>query len=42
LRDVRQVLAEVPADQIEGRLAHISNPADGKGWWIPFDPNAAT
>lgn len=41
LDDVRQVLAEVPPDRIEGRLPHIANPAGGKGWWIPFDPGAA-
>jgi esterase/lipase superfamily enzyme len=41
LNDVRQVLAEVRPDLIEGRLEHLSNPANGKGWWIPFDSGAA-
>jgi esterase/lipase superfamily enzyme len=41
IRDVIQVIAGKAPDQIAGRLRDINNPADGRGWWIPFDAGAA-
>jgi esterase/lipase superfamily enzyme len=40
INDVRQVLRGTAPDEIEGRLAAIDDPADGRGWWLPYDTGA--
>ena len=41
IKDVKQVLAGVRPDHIEGRLAAIPDDEGGHAWWIPHDTGAA-
>jgi esterase/lipase superfamily enzyme len=41
IKDVKQVLAGVRPDHIEGRLPAIPANEGGHAWWIPYDSGAA-
>ena len=41
IKDVKQVLAGVRPDHIEGRLPAIPDNEGGHAWWIPYDSSAA-
>ncbi len=40
IRDIVQVLAGIPPDQISGRLDDLGGSAGGRAYWLPFDSSA--